>query len=53
MDILKYSIFFITICAFVLSSLVIREDFKEGRNTVWATLLFCLSMAMLCSVDWF
>lgn len=53
MEILKYAILFITICVFVLSSLVIREDFKENRNTKWATFLFCWSMATLCSVDWF
>lgn len=53
MEILKYAILFVTIFAFVLSSLVIREDLKEGRNTVWATFLLCLSMALLCTVDWF
>lgn len=53
MEILKYLFTFSTIFTFVLSSLVIREDIKENRNTKWATFLFCFSMALLCAVDWF
>lgn len=53
MEILKITVFAVTIIAFVYSALVIREDVHVERNTLWATFVFCLTFALLACVDWF
>lgn len=53
MEILKITVFALTIVSFVCSALVIREDVYAERNTSWATFMFCLTFALLASVNWF
>lgn len=53
MEILKITVFAVTIIVFVFSACVIRQDMFVERNTMWATFLFCLTFALLVCVDWF
>ena len=53
MEILKFTVFAVTIIAFVCSAFVIREDVYAERNTPWATFVFCLTFALIACVEWF
>lgn len=50
MEILKYAVMVILIVVFTLCALAIRND-PNNDNPI-ATLLFALSMALLCCVRW-
>lgn len=50
MFVLKIVFLVITFAIFTVSALLIRND--RNNNNPWATIAFCLSMALLVCVQW-
>ena len=50
MMILKIAVLLITLCVFIVSALVVRNDPKNENP--FMTVLLCLSLAALVTIDW-